>query len=321
MRKFASLTAALTILAGPSAAADDFWLRKREGWFWYEPIPVAEKQAADPRPPREAGPLPADPPPADPEVLAPATNKHGAAPLSHAWIKANLPLLEARAIDNPTPENVRAFYYVQRVMLDKSEAFASAAEIVVQGDPFIDETIRRPTATYAANAQTEHASAATTDLLAKIASAAGILFFFRSDCAPCHVLAPVLKRFADYYDFTVLPVSIDGRPLPNGIYSNYQIDAGQAAYMGVEVTPSLYLMAPGEGIAPISVGAVSFTDLHRRTLIAALTAGWINQQEFDSSSPVFRPHQSVLESLPDNEKLVDDPTRLVELIRDRMRTR
>lgn len=321
MRNFASLTVTLIILAGPSAAADDFWQRKEEGWFWYEPYPAIEEQSVDPHSAQQADRLPADPQPADSELPETEPDDDGPRPLSHAWIKATLPLLEARAIDDPTPENVRAFYYVQRVMLDKSEAFANTAEMVVQGDPFIDETIRRPTATYAANTLNEHASDVTADLLRKIANYTGILFFFRSDCAPCHVLAPVLKRFADYYHFTVLPVSIDGQPLASGIYPDYQVDAGQAAYMGVEVTPSLHLMAPGEGIAPISIGAVSFTDLHRRTLIAALSAGWITQAEFDSASAVFRPHQPVLTPLPEDSDLADDPARLVALIRDRMRTR
>lgn len=323
MRTTLFLIVALVLFSSTAKANNNFWKNREQGWFWYETNPEKDVVPEDQPPTNES-------PEATPETLLKSEpeqkqsepEKHGPAPLSHAWIKENLPLLQARAIDNPTVENVRAFYYVQRVMMDKSEKFATVAEQVVQGDPYIDETIRRPTATYAANAMNAEASEAAGKALDSLAEQAGILFFFRSDCGPCHVLAPVLKRFTDTYGFSVLPVSLDGRGLPSRIFPNFQKDDGQAAYMGVDITPSLFLMAPKrKSMTPIAIGAVSFTDLHRKTLIAAMEAGWITQDQFDATRAVRQVHKPLIAPLTNDDTLLDDPGRLVAVIREHMAER
>jgi conjugal transfer pilus assembly protein TraF len=83
------------------------------------------------------------------QALAPTPPKpQGPPALSVEWIKENLEKYKVFAIDNPTPENVAAFMYLQRVMLDKSQRFAEQVKHVVQLDPYLDQGTRRPIATY-----------------------------------------------------------------------------------------------------------------------------------------------------------------------------
>jgi conjugal transfer pilus assembly protein TraF len=65
-------------------------------------------------------------------------------PLSTAWFRKNLEKYRDRAIDDPSAENVAAYYYLQRVMMDKAHRFTDVAREVVMSDPFLDENQRRP---------------------------------------------------------------------------------------------------------------------------------------------------------------------------------
>ena len=67
------------------------------------------------------------------------------------WIREHIGRYRDAAIDDPTPQNVALYLYLQRVALDKSSRFAAATQRAVQLDPFLDEITRRPTATFAAN--------------------------------------------------------------------------------------------------------------------------------------------------------------------------
>ncbi|BEI26481.1 conjugal transfer protein TraF [Vibrio cholerae] len=46
--------------------------------------------------------------------------------ISESWLKDNLNILLERAIDNPTEENVRKYFYAQKVMLDLAKKRAEA---------------------------------------------------------------------------------------------------------------------------------------------------------------------------------------------------
>ncbi|MBL4244056.1 conjugal transfer protein TraF [Vibrio fluvialis] len=46
--------------------------------------------------------------------------------ITESWLKDNLSILLERAIDNPTEENVRKYFYAQRAMLDLAKKRAEA---------------------------------------------------------------------------------------------------------------------------------------------------------------------------------------------------
>ena len=265
-----------------------YFTDKQRGWFWYEvqPEPVLKRK---PQPPKPAPSLPviAETPskpisPAEPE------------PLTSAWLRKNMEIYLNKAIDEPSHENVAAFYYLQRVMMDKAERFTNAARYVVMSDPQLDETVRRPVATYAANEANHQASMMADRALRDIAGVAGILFFFRSDCPYCHVQAPILSMLEKAYGFNIYPVSLDGLAMPNGLFGNFKLDQGQAALLGVEQTPALFLMKPPKQIVPLSQGALSLEELTSRILLAAKEAGWLEASRYQTtqglrSTPLLLP--------------------------------
>ena len=253
---------------------------KARGWFWYEvmPDPVAKKKSqVQPRP------MPAPP---QSEVKAQASKPAEPEPLSAAWLRKNMKGYLNKAIDDPSPENVAAFYYLQRVMMDKAERFTNAARSVVMSDPHLDETVRRPVATFAANEANRQASLTADRALKDIAGQAGILFFFRSDCPYCHVEAPILAMLERAYGFKIYPVALDGKPMPNGLYPNFKGDQGQAALLGVESTPALFLMKPPKEIVPLSQGALSLEELTGRILLAAKESGWLDEARYQTTQGI-----------------------------------
>jgi len=265
--------------------AASYFEDKQRGWFWYEVLPEPIKPVK-PEPKIE-------PPKSEPQTdTAKVEASLGVPtldqpePLSSAWLKQNLEKYLNKAIDEPSQENVAAFYYLQRVMMDKAERFTNAARYVVMSDPQLDESVRRPISTFAVNEANHQASVAADQSLKAIAAKAGILFFFRSDCRYCHVQAPILAMLERSYGFKIYPVSLDGLPMPNGMFSQFKIDQGQAALLGVEQTLALFLMKPPKQIVPLSQGVLSLEEATSRILLAAKEAGWLESSKYQTTQGI-----------------------------------
>ncbi len=202
--------------------------------------------------------------------------------------------------------------------LDKSTRFAAATQRAVQLDPFLDEVTQRPTATFAANLVNRRSGDRRDAVLTGIAKQAGVLFFFRSDCPYCEAQAPLLQILAARYGFPVLPVSLDGAPLPGGQFPGYRRDSGQAQGLGVVSTPALFLVRPPGDIVPLSQGLISLAQLQERLLVAAVQAGWISEREYASARPVTADLTLDPRRLP--AEFPDDPAELLALLRALART-
>ena len=223
-----------------------YWLRNREGWFWYRDPPAAAT------PPKRSPPPQSRPP----ELTA------------FEAMQKKLEDLKRVAVMNPTDANLLAYMRYQRLVMDKSEVFSERWQRLVWTMPELDYSLSgRPTNAMAIGAFDEHQQARQAQVVRSLASTHGLLFIFRSDCPYCHRLAPILKRFEQEFGMTVFPVSLDGRGLPE--YPNPQLDNGIATRLNASVVPALYLTAPSKRqIRPVGFGVMAMTELLER--IAAL---------------------------------------------------
>lgn len=232
----------------PSAEAERsaYWLRHREGWFWYRDPP------APPTPPK---PVPkSDPPPRE--------------LVDFEAMQKRLDELKRVAVMNPSDTNLLAYMRYQRHVMNKSQVFAERWQRLVWTVPDVDYAMSgRPTNAMAIAAYDEQQRDRQGQAVRALAKTHTLLFIFRSDCPYCHRLAPILKRFEQAYGMTVFPVSLDGRGLPE--YPNPQADNGVAARLNASVVPALYLTTPARReIQPVGFGVMALTDLVER--IAAL---------------------------------------------------
>jgi len=232
----------MAIAADPEDAA--YWLRKREGWFWYRDPPVAAPRPAPPasKPPREL--------------------------VEFEAMQKRLEDLKRVAVMNPTDTNLTAYMRYQRMVMDKSEHFAERWQRLVWTVPELDYGLTgRPTNAMAINVFDEQQRDRQAQTLKSLAASHGLIFVFRGDCPHCHRFAPILKRFEQEFGFTVLAISMDGRAIPE--YPNARPDNGMAARLNATAVPALYLTAPAtRQIVPVGFGVMSMTDLVER--IAAL---------------------------------------------------
>jgi conjugal transfer pilus assembly protein TraF len=292
-----------------------FYDDKERGWFWYEdPDPEEDMTEIEP---------PAPPPPPAPEKpaeSAPAAPP-GPKPLSAEWFRKNMEKYRDKAIDDPTHENVSAYMYLQRVMLDKAEKFTEVSQRVVMADAVLDENSRRPIATFGAFAKDEMSTKGIEKAAKKLAKSAGLWFFYASTCEFCVKEAGVLKGMMNAYGFKVLPIALDGLPLPSGEFPDFTIDRGQAKKLGVETTPALFLVKPGEngGALQLGQGLLSGDEIIKRAIALSYENGWLSDDDYQDTLKVnpIQVDNRTLQNI--DEKAVNDPGELVRIIRNNLR--
>ncbi len=299
----------------------DFVKEKERGWFWYEKMQEEIEESKiepepPPPPPPEEQPQPekeiakaAPPPTSSP---APA----GPAPLSAEWFRKNLDTYRDRAIDTPSGENVQAYLYLQRIMMDKAERFARKYEEMVVGDPYLDETSRYPTASFAGKNMESVAKNEGLALLTKISERAGIFFFFKGDCPLCGQQAWILNEFRKKNGIEVIAVSIDGSRLSKEYFKTID-DSGQAAMMGVGLYPAIVLASPPKKYKPIGQGGgYTVKDIEERTLLVAKSLSVISEEEYERTYPVKGSFTLTDTSdLEMDDQLLQDPQRMINIIR------
>ena len=303
----------------PSASVTNapYYDDKERGWFWYEEPVSAEEMAETPAPPPDPPAIPEKK--VEPRPVKPQETK----PLSAEWFRKNLEKFRDKAVDEPTPENVSAYLYLQRVMLDKAERFAEASQQVTMADPVLDENSRRPIATFGAFAKDEMATLGTAKAAKKLAESAGLWFFYSSTCTFCAKEAGVLRGLMNAYGFKILPIALDGLPLPTGDFPNFTLDQGQAKKLGVETTPALFLVKPGTngGAIQLAQGLLSGDDIVNRAITLSHQQGWLSSDQYQETRKV-NPLQVDTKTINGmNEETVNNPAELIKTIRNNLKTK
>lgn len=289
-----ALALSLAIGSGVGAAhaniepSPSFWRSGGQGWWFYaEPKPEdnaePEELIPEPEPPQTQQDIvePPELPPLPPQAEA---GEAPPEPLSAEWFRVNLPKYMDRAWNDPTVENVQAYMYLQRFVMDRSQQFADAAELAVLGHPWLDETSTRPTSDAAARRLQRMASAQQRTALDDLAERAGIFFFYHSECQACLDMVDVVGTLQN--SFAVIAISVDGQDLPGNPFPDFRADDGHAEQVGVDHFPSLYLASPDGEFAPFAVGPISLSDARQRIMVAARRMGWISESEFNATRPV-----------------------------------
>lgn len=313
------VTAALSVgmalcsaLISFNADASRYYERSNQGWFWYDdPIIMEEPEPEKEEPVKE-----------EPKVIVmqapePAeAAEDELAPLSVAWFRQNLQVYMDRAIDDPSPENVEAYFLLQRVMVDKAQEFSDMSARVVTGDPILDESNRRSLDPSTSRLQETLSAQRRTEALVRVLDKAGLAFFFDSSCDLCPNQARSLNYLAERIGVEVMPVSIDGQPLSNGVFADTMlVDSGQAANLGVTAGPALFLVAPPNQWIPLAHSVVTQEEAITRILMGAAEAGIISEEELNRTKPInITP--SLANTLPEDGKLPDDPRELIKFLRN-----
>ena len=280
--------------------SDSFYDRKAEGWFWYEPEPEI-KTEPEPKPKIEADQEKVTESPSQKEEPKNVV-------VDVAWLRVNIPKLRDAAIDDPTYDNVRRYFYAQRVMMDKATKFATVSQEVSKFERPLDETLRRPEHQSALIESRSSTREKRDYLVEQLSEKVGFFFFYSSNCAYCIKQAPFLKRVSHDTGVDVLAISFDGKPLPNGEFPDYVTDQGVLRdKLQVTVTPTVYLVTKdGSEFHNIAAGLTSPDELIRRTIMLANKKGWISEDQYNETKEV----KEILLADDTKEKLYVDPDKV-----------
>lgn len=261
--------------AEPSKTNENWLERKSEGFFWY-------KDPQETETPEE------EPPPAPSPTTSVITTQDRASenpltPLSTAWLKINIPKYLEAAIDDPSPENVAAFLYLQKYAMDKSFAFMDGMQEVVLGNAMLDESTRRPTSTFGNRQLDDIATSNTESLVNRIGKTAGLFFFLDTSKASL-AQANVVDMFERHYSFSTVWISVGPSPSIPG--KDIRPSSGHVEMMGVKQLPALVLLSADGTYDVIAQSLVSLSDIKHRVLIGAKRLALISSEEFNSTRPV-----------------------------------
>lgn len=240
------ITAALiVVLIMPCTALADAGQDPARGWFWYED-PVVNS-------PPEPQDLPAD---------SGITPREALKRQGEEWEESM-----ALAILEPTTENIERYMAKTEKITAQSQNFATAFKQTLWTAPQYDYSLQRPTAPEAVMAKNQYDHQDQEASLKLIAQKKGLIFFFRSDCPYCHKFAPIFKRFSEQYEFTVIPVSIDGPGLPDYPYPKKDVALGRK--LNVSSVPAVFMVDPDKNeLAPVGYGYRDWNVLAQQIIFA-----------------------------------------------------
>ncbi len=158
--------------------------------------------------------------------------------VSVKWLRKNYLLLEERAIDNPSTQNVEAYLYTKRIILDKAQNFSTKVEEITKSDPFLNENNRIPYASGGATTIRNANLLAQQDALRQMAMVGGIYVFIDGHCIFCAQQLPVLAALRETYGLESWVISVDGTA-PSGYKGQMARDNGLYKKLGLKLTPSI----------------------------------------------------------------------------------
>jgi conjugal transfer pilus assembly protein TraF len=264
-----SMPLALLTLSNLSVAGDDFYNQTKRGWFWHETAPKPELQPEE---------LPAES--QSSKVEDKMVN------IDAEWLKKNLPELQSKAINDPSPENLGAFYAAQRLTLDISSKFASKTSDFFRKEAnWLSEDHRRPTESFMLSRFKSDLASAQRPVIEKVSKQAGIWFFFSSTCTYCVKQLPLITYLSDTYNMNVLYISLDGGTMP-GIPENkivMDVDGRVSSEFNVSVTPTTFLVSnDASKFELLSNGVSALPKLQNSIVSVAHKYDWISDSEYNS---------------------------------------
>ena len=221
----------------PAALAEPYFDQREMGWFWYEPFTA---RGEDERPESR-----------EKQMTVEQIRKRGER-------------LFETALLSPTRKNVKAYMKHQKRVLERSEEFAQVWKRVLWESPALDTTVDHPVSAAGAEISKSLRRSARDAVIERISRVGKLVFFFRSDCPFCRGQAEIIKTLERRHGIGVLAASLDGRGL-HPLYPSFVDGAAQAARLGVERVPALFLFVPSRAkIVRIGTGYLTLGEIRQR---------------------------------------------------------
>jgi|AntRauTorcE11898_2_1112593.scaffolds.fasta_scaffold03794_3 conjugal transfer pilus assembly protein TraF len=272
---------AIVLLSSANVFADgqEFYRKGAEGWFWYhDPEPEPEPELEE----KEIPPIPAAPP--KPEKSEPAEPK-GPPSFSVEWFQENMEQVLNRAIDDPTEENVAAYFFIHRVMMDKANKFAVNAREVSMNNPQLDEMTRKTSGAMGVRISEQHQKTVLNQLSERLNERNGALWVWLGDDIYSKKMTGIIENLRNQTGITVVAFSLSKDGLDEETaqkFPDYVIDDGSAARrVGVTHTPAMALALPPGNVQLVSHGMIGLAQVKDRMVIASSRLELLEEDELN----------------------------------------
>ena len=181
-------------------------------------------------------------------------------------LRKNFEEIQARAILEPTLDNVQIMQQAQNAIMNRATEFEKiwmiSSLLSSQNFRISDQSSPQHRKIY--QEQLDHQ---LDQKIRSLAKTYGLFFLFKEDCPYCHEFAPVVKDLVNLYGFE--GKAIGGRPSTSTygkvfeLFPDAEIDNGTIAALNPEgIFPSLFLVNPqSRQFIPLARGLVSLSQL------------------------------------------------------------
>ena len=168
----------------------------------------------------------------------------------------------ARALLDPSPQNVSQYIEEQNKWVNQSSLFANAWMKALLEHPEYDPRVQNPISQYGSQIRKELQRKEKELLLESLAKTHGIFFFFEGASPYSQAMSKVLKVFSMRYGWEIFPVSIDGQGTQD--FLTPEINNGMAESLQIQQLPAVFAANPiSKELIPLSFGLTSLDVLER----------------------------------------------------------
>ena len=230
-----------------SCAAKPWVPQEPQGWLWYRQAPKQKPLDIKKKQPQST----------------PNSHSSKQKPLSYSermkQVRENFDEIEAKAILEPTLENVIEFQRAQNAAFDKAESFQKMLMLAAMLEASPSDQIMSSPASRDIYYREEQKR--LDQEIKALAKTHGIFFIFKNDCPYCHEFAPIVKELVNTYGFEYKAISKDGLPLKE--FPEAVLDNGTIAKLNPEgIYPCLLLVNPRtQEVIPLAKGLVNTPQL------------------------------------------------------------
>lgn len=186
--------------------------------------------------------------------------------------------IQAKAVVEPTLENVQAMQRAQNNLVDQASAFQKLWMLASLLNAQNYHEAAQPYPIHRKLYQ-EKEEKKLTQQIRQLARNFGIFFIFKKECPFCHEFAPIVREFIDTYGFEYKAISPDGSPLPQ--FTDAVADNGTLAVINPEgIYPALFLVNPQtREVVPLSRGLVNSDELRSNMKLIIESLGRLRDGE------------------------------------------
>lgn len=180
-------------------------------------------------------------------------------------VRQNFDEVQAKAILNPTLENVTEFQRAQNMVLNQADLFQKMLMMAAMMEGQNTSTAMMASPVSRDLYQVQQAKQLESDIRI-LSKSYGLFFIIKNDCPYCHQFAPIIKEFVEEYKFDIKVIAKHGLPLDGGFIAEFPeavTDNGTIAKLNPEgIYPCLLLVNPHtREVIPVAKGLINSDQL------------------------------------------------------------